>query len=123
MAEYEPRAQVKYKKEILPHLMKKFGYKNVNQAPKILKVSLNMGVGDGKQDPKLLEHAINDLTTISGQKPAKTKAKKAISNFKLRAGMDIGCRMTLRRKKMFEFLDRFISIAIPRIRDFRGLAE
>ena len=123
MAEYVPRAQERYTKEILPHLMKKFGYKNVNQAPRLLKISLNMGVGDGKQDPKLLENAINDLTTISGQKPAKTRAKKAISNFKLRTGMEIGCRVTLRRKKMFEFLDRFISIAIPRIRDFRGLAD
>jgi large subunit ribosomal protein L5 len=123
MADYEPRAQVKYHKEIIPHLMKKFGYKNINQVPKLTKISLNMGVGDAKQDPKLLENAINDLTIISGQKPAKTKAKKAISNFKLRAGMDIGCRITLRRKKMYEFLDRFISIAVPRIRDFRGLSD
>ena len=123
MAEYEPRAQVKYTKEIVPHLMKKFGYKNINQVPKLTKISLNMGVGDAKQDPKLLENAMTDLTIISGQKPAKTRAKKAISNFKLRAGMDIGCRITLRRKKMYEFLDRFISIAIPRIRDFRGLSD
>ncbi len=103
--------------------MKKFGYKNISEVPRLLKVSLNMGVGDGKQDPKLLENAMNDLTIISGQKPAKTKAKKAISNFKLRAGMDIGCRVTLRRKMMFEFLDRFISIAVPRIRDFRGMSD
>ena len=123
MAEYEPRAQVKYKKEIIPHLMKKFGYKNIHQVPKLTKISLNMGVGDGKQDPKLLENAMNDLTIIAGQIPAKTKAKKAISNFKLRAGMEIGCKITLRRKKMYDFLDRFISIAIPRIRDFRGLSD
>jgi large subunit ribosomal protein L5 len=123
MAEYEPRAWAKYSKEIIPYLMKKFGYKNVNQVPKLLKISLNMGVGDGKQDPKLLENAISDLVIISGQQPARTKAKKAISNFKLRAGMDIGCRVTLRRKMMYEFLDRFISIAIPRIRDFRGLSD
>jgi large subunit ribosomal protein L5 len=123
MAEYVPRAQVKYHEEIVPYLMKKFGYKNINQVPKLTKISLNMGVGDAKQDPKLLENAMNDLTIISGQKPAKTKAKKAISNFKLRTGMDIGCRITLRRKKMYEFLDRFISIAVPRIRDFRGLSD
>ena len=123
MAEYEPRTKVKYQEEIIPHLMKKFGYKNINQVPKLTKISLNMGVGDAKQDQKLLENAMNDLTIISGQKPAKTRAKKAISNFKLRAGMEIGCRITLRRKKMYEFLDRFISIAVPRIRDFRGLSD
>lgn len=123
MADYEVRAKEKYKKEIVPYLMKKFGYKNINQVPKIAKVSLNMGVGDGKQDSKLLDSAMNDMTVIAGQKPAKTKAKKAISNFKLREGMDIGCRVTLRRKYMYEFLDRFISIAIPRIRDFRGLSD
>ena len=123
MGEYQPRVQEKYTKEIVPYLMKKFGYKNLNEVPKLVKISLNMGVGDGKQDPKLLESAITDLTIISGQKPAKTRAKKAISNFKLRAGMDIGCRVTLRRKHMFEFLDRFISIAVPRIRDFRGLPD
>ena len=123
MAEYEVRAEVKYKSEIVPHLMKKFGYKNINQVPRLAKISLNMGVGDAKQDPKLLENAIADLTIIAGQKPAKTRAKHAISNFKLRAGMDIGCRITLRRKRMYEFLDRFISIAVPRIRDFRGLSD
>ncbi|TFH02903.1 MAG: 50S ribosomal protein L5 [Calditrichales bacterium] len=123
MGEYQPRVQKKYSKEIIPHMMKKFRYKNVNEVPKLVKISLNMGVGDGKLDPKLLESAIADLSIISGQQPAKTRAKKAISNFKLRAGMDIGCRVTLRRKLMFEFLDRFISIAVPRIRDFRGLSD
>jgi large subunit ribosomal protein L5 len=123
MADYTIRAQEKYEKEIVPHLMKKFGYKNINQVPRLEKISLNMGVGDGKQDAKLLDSAITDLTIISGQRPAKTRAKKAISNFKLRAGMEIGCRVTLRRKRMYEFLDRFISIAIPRIRDFRGLSD
>ena len=123
MAEYKIRAEGKYKDDIVPHLMKKFGYKNINQVPKLTKISLNMGVGDAKQDPKLLENAMTDLTIISGQKPARTKAKKAISNFKLRTGMDIGCRITLRRKKMYEFLDRLISIAVPRIRDFRGLSD
>ena len=123
MAEYEPRTQVKYREEIIPFLMKKFGYKNVNQVPKLSKISLNMGVGDAKQDPKLLENAMNDLTIISGQKPAKTRAKKAISNFKLRVGMPIGCNVTLRRQRMYDFLDKFISIAVPRIRDFRGLPD
>jgi large subunit ribosomal protein L5 len=123
MADYTIRAREKYEKEIVPHLMKKFGYKNINQVPRLEKISLNMGVGDGKQDAKLLDSAITDLTIISGQRPAKTRAKKAISNFKLRAGMEIGCRVTLRRKRMYEFLDRFISVAIPRIRDFRGLPD
>jgi large subunit ribosomal protein L5 len=123
MAEYIPRALEKYKKEIIPYMMKRFGYTNVHQVPRIEKICLNMGVGDAKQDPKLLENAINDLGQISGQKPAVTKAKKSVSNFKLRAGMTIGCRVTLRRKRLFEFLDRFITIAIPRIRDFRGLPD
>jgi large subunit ribosomal protein L5 len=123
MSEYVSRAFNNYKKEIVPYMMKKFGYKNVNQVPKVLKISLNMGIGDAKQDMKLLDSAINDLTIISGQKPAITKAKKAISNFKLRAGMPIGCNVTLRRQRMYDFLDKFISIAVPRIRDFRGLSD
>lgn len=123
MAEYVPRMFTKNKKEVVPYLMKKFGYKNVNQVPKIEKINLNMGVGEAKQDAKLLENSIADLTQISGQKPSITIAKKAISNFKLRAGMQIGCKVTLRNKRMYEFFDRFISVAIPRIRDFRGLSE
>ncbi len=123
MSEYVSRAFDKYKQEIVPHMMKKFGYANINQVPKVTKISLNMGIGDAKQDTKLLESAMNDLTIISGQKPSVTKAKKAISNFKLRAGMPIGCRVTLRRQRMYEFLDKFISIAVPRIRDFRGLSD
>lgn len=123
MAEYVPRAVETYKKEIIPYMMKKFGYSNVNEVPKIVKISLNMGVGDAKQDMKLLENAMNDLTVISGQKPSITRAKKSISNFKLRAGMPVGCRVTLRRQRMYEFLDRFITIAVPRIRDFRGLSD
>ncbi len=123
MAEYVPRYFVKYKEEIVPHLMKKFGYKNINQVPKIEKICLNMGIGDAKQDAKLLESAMADMTTVSGQKPAITAAKKSISNFKLREGMKVGCRVTLRRQRMYEFLDRFISIAVPRIRDFRGLQD
>ena len=123
MSEYVSRAFSNYKKEIVPYMMKKFGYKNVNQVPKVAKISLNMGIGDAKQDMKLLDSAINDLMIISGQKPAITKAKKAISNFKLRAGMPIGCNVTLRRQRMYDFLDKFISIAVPRIRDFRGLSD
>ena len=123
MAEYKPRKIDQYYKEIIPYMMKKFGYKNVHQVPKLEKISLNMGVGDAKQDVKFLENAMNDLSIISGQKPAATSAKRSVSNFKLRAGMKIGCKVTLRRKKMYEFLDRFIAIAIPRVRDFRGLNE
>jgi len=123
MSEYVSRAFEKYKGEVIPHMMKKFGYKNVNQVPKVTKISLNIGVGDAKQDAKLLESAVSDLTAISGQKPAVRQAKKAISNFKLRAGMPIGCMVTLRRQKMYDFLDKFISIAVPRIRDFRGLSD
>jgi len=123
MSEYIPRAFDKYKTEVVPYMMKKFGYKNINQVPKMEKIALNMGVGDAKQDAKLLENAMNDLTAITGQKPAVTKAKKAISNFKLRIGMSIGCKVTLRRQHMYDFLDKFIAIAIPRIRDFRGLSD
>lgn len=123
MAEYIPRAKDRYQKEIIPYMMKKFGYKNVNEVPKIRKISLNMGVGDAKQDPKLLENAMNDLTIITGQKPAISRAKKSISNFKLREGMSVGCKVTLRRIRMYEFLEKFIAIAIPRVRDFRGLAD
>ena len=123
MAEYVPRMLTKYKKEVVPYLMKKFGYKNVNQVPKIEKINLNMGVGEAKQDAKLLENSIADLAQISGQKPSITTAKKAISNFKLRAGMQVGCKVTLRSQRMYEFFDRFIGVAIPRIRDFRGLSE
>ncbi len=123
MAEYVPRLFETYKKEVVPHLMKKFGYKNINQVPKLLSVSLNMGVGEAIQDSKYLEGSVNDLTIIGGQKPVITKAKKAISNFKLRKGMKIGCKTTLRKKRMYEFLDRLISVAIPRVRDFRGYSD
>ena len=122
MAEYQPRAFSKYKDEIVPYMMKKFGYKNINQVPKIVKISLNMGVGDAKQDAKLLESAIADLTIISGQKPAVTKAKKAISNFKLREGMPVGVSVTLRGNRMYEFFERLVHLALPRVRDFKGLS-
>lgn len=118
-----PRLQEKYKSDIVPGMVKKFGYKNIMQVPKIEKVTLNMGVGESTQDAKFLEAAVTDLTAIAGQKAVVTKAKKAISNFKLRAGMPIGCRVTLRNNQMYEFLDRFLNVAIPRVRDFRGISD
>ena len=123
MADYYPRLLEKYQKEVVPHLMEKFGYKNINQVPKLVKISINAGVGEATQDPKALEGAINDLKTITGQKPIVTKARKSVSNFKLRQGMKIGAKVTLRKWYMWEFLDRFISVAVPRIRDFRGFSD
>ena len=112
-----------YKKDIVPSLMKKFGYKSVMQVPKLDKIVVNMGVGAAVADPKILEEAIKELETITGQKPSVRKAKKAISNFKLREGLKIGAMVTLRRERMYEFLDRFVNIALPRVRDFRGLSD
>jgi len=123
MADYEPRLIEKYKKEVAPYLQKKFGYTNVHQIPRLLKISLNIGAGEAIQDSKVLEGAVNDLTIISGQKPVITSARKSISNFKLRKGMKIGARVTLRSKMMWEFMDRFVSVAVPRIRDFRGYSD
>ena len=110
-----------FKNNIKPKLMKKFQYKNIHQIPKILKIILNMGIGEAKDDPKILNKAQEELTLISGQKAIKTKAKKAIAGFKIRKEMMLGVSVTLRNKIMYEFLDRLINIAIPRIRDFRGL--
>ncbi|NPV12422.1 MAG: 50S ribosomal protein L5 [Ignavibacteria bacterium] len=118
-----PRLFEMYKQEIVPLLMKQFNYKNVMQVPKLHKITLNIGVGKATQDPKLLEDAVKDLEMIAGQKPAIRKAKKAISNFKLRQGMAIGCMVTLRGARMYEFLDRLINIALPRVRDFRGVSD
>ena len=118
-----PRLWIKYNEEIVPYLIKRFNYKNVMQVPKISKVSLNVGVGDATQDGKFLESAVDELSIISGQKSVTTKAKRAISNFKLREGMSIGCRVTLRRQRMYEFLDRLLNVAIPRVRDFRGVDD
>ncbi len=112
-----------YKKEIVPALMKKFNYKSVMQVPKLSKIVLNMGVGAAVADSKVLDEAIKSIETITGQKSSVRTAKKAISNFKLRAGMKIGTIVTLRRDKMYEFLDRVINIALPRVRDFRGLSD
>lgn len=117
------RLHTKYQTEVVPALMKRFNYTNVNQAPRLLKIAVNIGVGEAASDQKQLEAAIRDLETVVGQKAAVTKAKKSISNFKLREGLSIGCRVTLRRDRMYEFLDRLMSLAIPRIRDFRGVPD
>ncbi|MBD3224065.1 MAG: 50S ribosomal protein L5 [Caldithrix sp.] len=121
--EYIPRFLENYRKEVAPYLKKKFGYKNVHEIPRLIKINLNMGVGEAILDNKNLDSALSDLTLISGQKPLVTKARKAISNFKVRKGMKIGAKVTLRRKRMWDFLDRFISVAVPRIRDFRGFSD
>jgi large subunit ribosomal protein L5 len=118
-----PRLWVTYKKEIVPRLVKRFNYKSPMQVPRITKIALNMGVGDAITDPKFMDAAAADLTALAGQKAVLTKAKKSISNFKLREGVAIGCRVTLRRENMYEFLDRLLNVAIPRIRDFRGLEQ
>ena len=117
-----PRLKERYRSEIVPALMERFAYENVNQVPRLEKVVLNMGVGGATQDAKLLENAIKDLTIISGQKPAITRAKKSIAAFKLRQGMAIGCKVTLRGDRMWEFTDRLLATALPRIRDFRGVS-
>ena len=117
-----PRLLERYRGEIVPEMMKVFSYKNKMEAPKLTKIVINIGLGEASQDIKLLEAAQSQLAMITGQKPVVTKAKKAIANFKIRRGSAIGCKVTLRRAKMYEFLDRLISIAIPRIRDFRGLS-
>ncbi|WP_026959570.1 MULTISPECIES: 50S ribosomal protein L5 [Aliagarivorans] len=111
-----------YKETVTPELAKEFGYKSIMQVPRIEKITLNMGVGEAINDKKVLEHAIADLTAISGQKPLTTKARKSVAGFKIREGYPIGCKVTLRGERMWEFLERLISIAIPRVRDFRGLS-
>jgi len=117
----QPRLQEHYAKVVRPRLMKEFGYGNAFEVPKLAKIVINMGVGEATGDQKKLDSAVADLTAIAGQKPVKTKAKKAIAGFKIRKGLPIGCTVTLRRQRMYEFLDRLISIALPRVRDFRGL--
>ena len=111
-----------YESEIVDGMMKKFGYKNRMAVPKIEKIVVNMGLGEAKENAKVLEHATNDMATITGQKPVITKAKKSVSAFKLRAGMPIGCKVTLRGDKMYNFADRLINVAMPRVRDFRGVS-
>lgn len=123
MENYTPRLQKKFSEEITGQLMKRFGYKSVMQVPRLKKINLNMGVGEAIQDPKALDNAMNDIGIITGQKPYYRIAKKSISNFKLRQGMKIGAAVTLRGSRMYEFMDRFINLAVPRIRDFRGLSD
>ncbi|MCF8213795.1 MAG: 50S ribosomal protein L5 [Chitinophagaceae bacterium] len=120
---YTPRLQTKYRNEVIPALMKKFSYSSVMQVPKITKICLNRGVNGAVADKKLIDIAIDELTTVTGQKAVSTKSKKDISNFKLRKHMPIGARVTLRGVKMFEFLDRLISASLPRVRDFKGISE
>ena len=110
-----------YKDEIAPAMAKKFGYKNVMEIPKLDKIVINMGVGEAKENAKLLEAAVKDMETITGQKAVLTKAKNSVANFKIREGMAIGCKTTLRGEKMYEFLDRLVNLALPRVRDFRGV--
>ena len=111
-----------YKKKIVPDLLKELGFKNIMAVPKIEKITLNMGVGEASRDKKVLEHAVSDMQLISGQKALRTKAKKSIAGFKVREGMHLGAKVTLRRSRMYEFIDRLINVAMPRIRDFRGLS-
>jgi large subunit ribosomal protein L5 len=116
-----PRLKDKYKKEILPALMKQFAYKNPLQVPKVTKVVINMGLGEAVSNIKVIDSAVSDLTDITGQRPVVTRAKKSEAGFKLRTGMPIGCKVTLRGDRMYEFLDRLLNVALPRIRDFRGI--
>jgi large subunit ribosomal protein L5 len=118
----QPRLKAKFREEIVPSLNEEFGYANINQVPGLVKVVVNMGVGEAAKDSKLIEGAIRDLTAITGQKPQVTKARKSIAQFKLREGQLIGAHVTLRGDRMWEFLDRLVSTALPRIRDFRGLS-
>jgi len=111
-----------YKSEIVPKLMEKFQYKNIMQVPRVERVVINIGVGEAIQNPKALDGAVNDLTLISGQKPVVTRAKKSIAGFKLREGMAIGCKVTLRGERMYNFLDKLINLSLPRVRDFRGVS-
>ena len=117
------RLQDKYQNEVVPAMMKEFNYKSVMEVPAIEKVVVNIGVGDAIQNSKLLDEAVEELAAITGQQPVITKAKKSIGNFKLREGMPIGCKVTLRRQKMYEFLDKLFNISLPRVRDFRGVSD
>ncbi len=120
---YEPRLAVMYREEVVPELTKRFSYRNRMEVPSVEKVILNVGMGEAHNDQKLLESVLDELQTITGQKAVVTRARKSISNFKLRAGMQVGARVTLRRGRMLEFLDKLFSLAIPRVRDFRGLSD
>ena len=123
MAQQQPaRLQAIYRDTIAPGLVAKFGYKSVMEVPRLTKITLNMGVSEAVSDKKVMEHAVSDMTKIAGQKPVVTKSKKAIAGFKIRDGVPIGCMVTLRGVQMYEFLDRFVTIALPRVRDFRGIS-
>ena len=116
------RLQAHYREKIVPELKTKFGYKSLMEVPRLTKITLNMGLSEAVADKKIIEHAVGDMTKIAGQKPVVTKARKAIAGFKIREGYPIGCMVTLRGSRMYEFLDRFITIALPRVRDFRGIS-
>lgn len=122
MSEYEPRLRKKYRDEIVPQLMKDFSFKNVMQVPKLDRIVVNMGLGEAVQNAKLIESAVEELTAITGRKPVVTRARKSIASFKLREGMPIGAMVTLRGEHMYDFLDRLVSIALPRTRDFKGIS-
>ena len=115
------RLQEKYEKEVVQAMIEKFGYKNIMEVPKLEKIVINMGVGEAKDNQKILESAVSDLTIITGQKPILTRAKKSVANFKIRENMALGCKVTLRKAKMYQFADKLMSIALPRVRDFRGV--
>jgi len=117
------RLKKKYQEEVIPAMIKEFGYKNPLQVPRLEKITLNVGLGEATQNIKVLDAAVSEVVAITGQKPVITKAKKAIANFKLREGVPIGCMVTLRRERMYEFLDRLIHVALPRVRDFRGVSD
>ena len=116
------RLQEKYEKEVVQAMIEKFGYKNIMEVPKLEKIVINMGVGEAKDNPKVLESAVSDLQIIAGQKPVLTRAKKSVANFKIRENMALGCKVTLRKTNMYEFVDKLVSIALPRVRDFRGVS-
>ena len=121
MAEQSPRLQEKYRSQVIPHLKKEFGFSSDLEVPRLMKVSINMGLGEATQNPKLMEAAVEEMAAITGQKPVITRAKKSIATFKLRQGAPIGIAVTLRRDRMWEFVDRLFTLALPRVRDFRGV--
>ena len=116
------RLKEKYLKEVRPALLERFNYKNIYQVPRLVKVVINMGIGEGKDNPKVLDAAVNDLMQITGQRPVITRARKSVASFKLREGMPIGCKVTLRGVRMYDFLDKLFNVALPRVRDFRGIS-
>ena len=118
-----PRLQERYEKEVVQAMMEKFGYKNIMEVPKLEKIIINMGVGEAKDNAKVLETAVSDMTLIAGQKPILTRAKKSVANFKIRENMPLGCKVTLRKVKMYDFAEKLMTIALPRVRDFRGVSS